>query len=81
MALQQISTAALALFYLQKYQWRHLIQVNIFIDTISHHIIKGSKTVNILQLGFVAEPVIQATGRLEFEDAVRTGDLLHIGSR
>ena len=81
MALQQVSTAVLVVFNLQKYQWRHLIQVNIVIIAIIHHGIKGSKTVNILQLGFVAEPVIQATGRLEFEDALRTGHLLHIGSR
>ena len=81
MALQQISSAVLVVFILHNYQWRHLIQVDIVIIAIINHIIKGSKTVNILQLGFVAEPVIQATGRLEFEDALRTGDLLHIGSR
>ena len=33
------------------------------------------------QLGSVAGPVIQATGRLESEDGLRTGVLLHMGSR
>ena len=36
---------------------------------------------NDFQLGSVAGPVIQATGRLESEDGLRTGVLLHMGSR
>ena len=33
------------------------------------------------KLGSVAGPVIQANGRLEFEDGLRTGVLLHCVSR
>ena len=43
--------------------------------------IKQRNYVSYFQLGSVAGPVIQATGRLESEDGLRTGILLHIGSR
>ena len=42
---------------------------------------KMSKNVKNNQLGSVAGPVIQATGRLVSEDGLRTGVLLHMGSR
>ena len=42
---------------------------------------KNVKFRNDFQLGSVAGPVIQATGRLESEDGLRTGVLLHMGSR
>ena len=42
---------------------------------------KMSKIVKNNQLGSVAGPVIQATGRLVSEDGLRTGVLLHMGSR
>ena len=42
---------------------------------------KERNCVSYFQLGFVAGPVIQATGRLESEDGLRTGVLLHMGSR
>ena len=35
----------------------------------------------LYKLGSVAGPVIQANGRLEFEDGLRTGVLLHCVSR
>ena len=44
-------------------------------------ITKYKKCASIFQLGSVAGPVIQATGRLESEDGLRTGVLLHMGSR
>ena len=42
---------------------------------------KMSKIAKNNQLGSVAGPVIQATGRLVSEDGLRTGVLLHMGSR
>ncbi len=44
-------------------------------------ITKHKKCATDFQLGSVAGPVIQATGRLESEDGLRTGVLLHMGSR
>ena len=53
----------------------HMIQNQYMVYT------KERNCVSYFQLGFVAEPVIQATGRLESEDGLRTGVLLHMGSR
>ena len=42
---------------------------------------KSQYNSTLLKLGSVAGPVIQANGRLEFEDGLRTGVLLHCVSR
>ena len=38
--------------------------------------VKFKTKISFIKLGSVAGPVIQATGRLEFEDALRPGGLL-----
>ena len=48
-------------------------------STCSHFIKRKIDT--LYQLGSVAGPVIEANARLEFEDGLRTGVLLHFVTR
>ena len=65
---------------LKNYQCCHLTLL-IACNELGFCFYKSMKLRYELQLGSVAGPVIQATGRLESEDGLRTGVLLHMGSR
>ena len=66
---------------LRKYRWCHLSYLICFNNILGFLLYKQVQFRYDFQLGSVAGPVIQATGRLESEDGLRTGVLLHMGSR
>ena len=64
---------------MRNYQCCHLTLL-IACNELGFCFYKSMKLRNDFQLGSVAGPVIQATGRLESEDGLRTGVLVQISS-